>query len=207
MVCRLAKKHLGLYCYDWHHLSVSSSLGSLLYGSPQRTVSESFLWREHLLVGAVADKDCADCHAKHLHEHIHDEVRQDKYHKQRPDEAVDFRRRLVAQCQVAKEGGEQRNKGLQQKGIRICVRTDIYLQALCRPCPFFTHLAQEEDKVAHHADRHHAKHIPGDQKESTATGLTERVAIDGRLDVGVLVEEAHALLDAPHTTLQHTQHA
>jgi hypothetical protein len=69
-----------------------------------------------------------------------------------------------------------------------------------------THSAKEENEVADHAHGEDSEHVPRNEKEGCTTGLAEGVAVDGGLDVGVLVHEAHALLKTPHAALQTGQH-
>ena len=63
-------------------------------------------------------------------------------------------------------------------------------------------LRDEEDGAADRVQRRHAPQVPQDEEEALARGRAEGVAEDGRLDVGLLVDELHALLEAPDAALE-----
>eukprot|EP00968_Pinguiococcus_pyrenoidosus_P012044 scaffold1019_cov255-Pinguiococcus_pyrenoidosus.AAC.20 len=64
-----------------------------------------------------------------------------------------------------------------------------------------THLSEEQDEATDRGHCEDAGSVAEDQEEGPPGRRAEAVSEDGRLDVGVLVEESDALLQAPQAAL------
>lgn len=60
-----------------------------------------------------------------------------------------------------------------------------------------SHLAEDQDDLGDDSNRHDPHDVAGDEEEGFLCAGAEAVSEDGRLYVGVLVEEFHALLQTP----------
>lgn len=67
------------------------------------------------------------------------------------------------------------------------------------------HLAENQDDLGDHSHSHNPHDVAGDEEEGFLCGGAEAVPKDGRLYVGVLVEELHALLQTPQAALHAAQ--
>mmetsp|Transcript_5526 Transcript_5526/g.8746 ORF Transcript_5526/g.8746 Transcript_5526/m.8746 type:complete len:466 (+) Transcript_5526:272-1669(+) len=130
----------------------------------------------HLLVGDEALQAGADGHAEDLHEHQGHRVGQQEHEDDgRPQPVVVGGG--VRERQVGQEGGGHGDQDA----------------------------PDQQHKVAHQADGGDAQDVARDQEEGRLGGRAEALAEDGRLDVRVLVQELHALLEAPQAALQHAE--
>lgn len=68
-----------------------------------------------------------------------------------------------------------------------------------------SNLSEDQDDLRHHPHRRHPHDVACDEEESLLSRGTEAVAENGRLYVGVFVEEFHALLQAPEAALHAAQ--
>ena len=76
-------------------------------------------------------------------------------------------------------------------------------RSLC--CNDATHLAENQNDLGDHSNRHDPHDVAGDEEEGLLCGGAKAVPEDGRLYVGVFVEELHALLQAPEAALHAAQ--
>lgn len=68
-----------------------------------------------------------------------------------------------------------------------------------------SHLSKDQDDLRYHSHRRDPHDVARDEEESLLSRGAEAVPENGRLYVGVFVEEFHALLEAPEAALHAAQ--
>jgi hypothetical protein len=87
--------------------------------------------------------------------------------------------------------------------LQLDDNTNINNMKIAKNNPNFNpYLSKNKNKIPYHINSSNSKNVPEYQKECSSGRFTERKPINRCLNICILIQKLHNLLEAPHTTLE-----